>query len=169
MRAIEGLGFLLVVMPGPSLLRLSVRGPRTSLVLGLWSSYMPLGQGLAILGGAWVMTVTSWRVWWLALAAISASVAWWAWRKLPADSQHVHSARHHPTSATEFWRHRLMITLRSTGPWLVSITCATYAGKWLAVVGFLPSIYSAAGISASMSGAMTALVSVSNIGGNVLG
>jgi cyanate permease len=42
-----------------------------------------------------------------------------------------------------------------------------YSGQWLAVVGFLPSIYTAAGVSPALTGLLTATVAAANIVGNV--
>jgi MFS family permease len=42
-----------------------------------------------------------------------------------------------------------------------------YSGQWLAVVGFLPSIYAAAGVSGALLGVLTALAAAVNIAGNM--
>jgi cyanate permease len=42
-----------------------------------------------------------------------------------------------------------------------------YSGQWLAVVGFLPSIYAAAGVSGALLGVLTALAAAVNIVGNM--
>jgi len=41
LRALEGFGFLLVVLPAPGLIRQIVPRERLNLTLGLWSAYMP--------------------------------------------------------------------------------------------------------------------------------
>jgi hypothetical protein len=46
---------------------------------------------------------------------------------------------------------------------------AAYSGQWLAVIGFLPTIYTDAGISGLAVAMLTALVAIINAGGNVLG
>ena len=53
------------------------------------------------------------------------------------------------------------------GPWLVALTFGMYSGQWLAVVGFLPSIYAAAGVSGALLGVLTALAAAVNIVGNM--
>lgn len=51
-RALEGLGFLLSVLPAPALLRQRVTHPQTlSKALGWWGAYMPLGTAIALLAG----------------------------------------------------------------------------------------------------------------------
>ncbi len=43
LRAVEGFGFLLVVLPVPGLMRRLVVPERLSRMLGLWGAYMPFG------------------------------------------------------------------------------------------------------------------------------
>ncbi|MCC6850864.1 MAG: MFS transporter, partial [Rubrivivax sp.] len=83
LRALEGLGFLLVVLAAPALLRRLVAAERLNLIIGLWSAYMPLATTLALLAGPWVMQAAGWRAWWWALAAVSAAMAWWLMRAVP--------------------------------------------------------------------------------------
>jgi cyanate permease len=49
----------------------------------------------------------------------------------------------------------------------VALTFGMYSGQWLAVVGFLPSIYAAAGVSGALLGVLTALAAAVNIAGNM--
>jgi MFS family permease len=58
-------------------------------------------------------------------------------------------------------------TLASRGPWLVALLFAAYSSQWLAVIGFLPTIYTQAGVPAAVTGALTALAAAVNIVGNV--
>ena len=60
LRAVEGLGFLLVAMPAPALLRRLVPAQRLNAVLGVWGSYMPLGMALALLSGPLVLAYSGW-------------------------------------------------------------------------------------------------------------
>jgi MFS family permease len=62
---------------------------------------------------------------------------------------------------------RLTRTLQARAPWLLALAFAMYAGQWLAVVGFLPTIYGQAGTSAAMIGALTATVAAVNMAGNI--
>lgn len=51
-RALEGLGFLLSVLPAPGLLRQCVQHPPTlARALGWWGAYMPVGTAVALLAG----------------------------------------------------------------------------------------------------------------------
>jgi CP family cyanate transporter-like MFS transporter len=62
----------------------------------------------------------------------------------------------------------LQQTLTARGPWLVALAFAMYSSQWLAVVGFLPSVYAQAGVSGGPAGVLTAGVCAANIVGNVV-
>jgi cyanate permease len=50
---------------------------------------------------------------------------------------------------------------------LVAICFAVYSLQWVAVLGFLPSIYAQSGVSQGAAGWMTALVAAANVSGNL--
>ncbi len=170
LRALEGLGFLLVVLPAPSLIRQQVDPARLARFLGLWGAYMPAGAALALLCGPMVMTATGWQHWWGWLGGLSAAMAAAVALNVATDStSQTHSGRgvHMPNLAGSSWKHRLHITLLSPGPWLVAVAFAMYSSQWLAVIGFLPSLYGQSGMDQSVAGALTALVCAVNVIGNV--
>lgn len=173
LRALEGFGFLLVSLPAPSLIRQLVPVSRMSAVLGLWGAYMPFGTAVALLCGPLVIAAVGWQGWWWGLAALSGGMAAWLAAGVPGDRARAQPAQGPgtrqaaPLSGTQVWRQRLRQTLTSRGPWLVALTFAMYSGQWLAVVGFLPSIYAQAGMAGSAVGLLTALAAAVNIVGNV--
>ncbi len=161
LRALEGFGFLLVVVPAPALVRQLVPPGRVSRMLGLWGSYMPLGTAMALLAGPLWIDHWGWRHWWWSAAALSAAMAVVLMLALPAQAK---GATAHAPAAL---RTRLRLTLSRGGPWLLAVTFATYSSQWLAIVGFLPTIYQQAGVEASARGVLTALAAAVNIVGNV--
>jgi len=161
LRAAEGFGFLLVVLPAPGLVRSLVDPRRASTMMGLWGAYMPLATALALLFGPLVIAAIGWRGWWWALAALSAAMAVGLRHAVPADA--VAAA----TASTVPWLARLRRTLSAPGPWLVAVTFAVYSGQWLAVIGFLPSIYVQSGIPGAWAGVLTAAVAAVNMAGNI--
>ena len=160
LRALEGFGFLLVVLPAPGFVRALVAPQRVSTYIGLWGAYMPLATALALLLGPLVIAALGWRLWWWLLAALTLVMAAWLQRAAPAPAAPA------PAAASP-WLQRQRRTLAAPGPWLVATTFAMYSGQWLAVVGFLPTIYHQAGVSLAATGLLTALAAAANIVGNV--
>lgn len=168
LRGIEGFGFLLVTLSGPGLIRHLVAAEKLSLRLGWWGCYMGLGTGSALLAGPWVMAQVGWQGWWILMALLSLLMLLWVWRAVPPDQQ-LHTRQAGPVGgALGRVLARLKLTLSHPGPWLVAMIFASYSGQWLAVIGFLPSIYTEAGVSTAWVGPLTALAAVVNIFGNIL-
>jgi MFS family permease len=164
LRALEGLGFLLVVMPAPALIRRTVDASQLSGRMGWWGTYMPTGSALALLLGPWVIAGLNWSAWWWLLGAVAA-LAWVAvWLCVP-DVQPPAPTRN---AADDAWPKRLALTLQSPGPWLVALTFAVYSSQWLAVVGFLPTVYAELGLTAGMAGVLSACVALANVSGNIM-
>lgn len=161
-RALEGLGFLLSVLPAPGLLRQCVQHPPTlARALGWWGAYMPVGTAVALLAGAPLIGLIGWRGLWLVLVATTlAAAALLTWRVPPRSSAAV------PATATG-WAPRLRRTLSAPAPWWLALAFFCYSGQWLAVIGFLPAIYSQAGVTGALLGGMSALAAGVNMSGNV--
>ncbi|MES2384586.1 MAG: MFS transporter [Pseudomonadota bacterium] len=172
-RALEGLGFLCVVLPAPGLLRQLVPPGQLSRALGGWGAYMPLGAALALLAGPAVMALADaqwgWRLWWWGLSAIAALLALLVFFRVPADvpATGAPADPRQRATASASWRSLLKLTLRSRGAWAVALSFAMYSGQWMAVVGFLPSIYAQAGVAAGATAWLTALAAGVNIIGNL--
>lgn len=189
LRALEGIGFLLVCTPAPALIRQLVAPSRLGGVLGLWSAYMPFATALALLLGPVLILLAGWQVWWWILSALSLAMAVWLWRVVPPDvaltavSEAVPASSLHASipalvarqgqppadgnAGTTTWARRLRQTLSSRGPWLVALTFAVYSAQWVAVIGFLPSIYAQAGFAVGATAWLTALAAGVNIVGNI--
>jgi len=168
LRAFEGLGFLLAVLPVPSLIRQLVSPERLALHLGFWGTYMATGTAIALFGGPLLMGLTGWQGLWGLLAVVSALMALWVWLQVPSERQRLGalSAATNPVP-TESALARLRLTLTSAGPWRIAIVFSMYSSQWLAVIGFLPSVYAQAGLSSQTAGALTALASLVNVTGSI--
>ncbi|MGH8797795.1 MAG: CynX/NimT family MFS transporter [Caldimonas sp.] len=184
LRAIEGLGFLLVVLPAPGLVRRLVVPERLDTMLGVWGAYMPCGAAMALLIGPLLIGTVGWRAWWWALGAATLAMALWLARAVPGESAAMAdgansadavsatataaaTAARAAAPATPAWVSRLHQTLARRGPWLVAMSFAAYSSQWLAVIGFLPTIYLQAGIAGVTTGALTALAAGVNMIGNL--
>jgi len=161
LRGVEGLGFLCAVLPAPALIRRLVPPQRLPSMMGVWGTYMPAGTALALLAGPFVIGLWGWPLWWDGLALVCALMAWALWRVLPGD----------PPAGQDrglaLWP-RLRGTLSHRGPWLVALMFSVYALQWLAVVGFLPSIYVQAGLAGALVGVLSAGAAAVNLVGNLL-
>lgn len=162
-RVLEGVGFLLAVLPAPALLRQHVLEPSVlSRALGWWGAYMPFGTALALLLGVPLLAGIGWRWAWASLAALSLMAAFGLARGIAADGP-----ERHPSGAASALVPKLLRTLSSSGPWLVALAFFLYSGQWMAVVGFLPTIYGQSGFSAGAAGFMSAVAAGINMGGNI--
>ncbi len=163
LRAVEGFGFLLVSLPAPGLIRELVAPQRMSVMLGVWSAYMPFATALALLLGPVFIGAAGWQAWWWGLAALSLLMALCVARSVPPPPQQRSTA----AAALALAPQRLRETLSARGIWPVAMMFALYAGQWLAVIGFLPVIAAQAGWSGAALGGLTALAAGVNIVGNL--
>ncbi len=166
LRALEGFGLLMAALPAPSLIRQLVPLNRLSAMLGLWGAYMPLGSALGLLFGPLVLGAVGWQGWWWGLGGLTAAMALWLAVGVRPDGFRGAALARTPAPSSP-WRQRLGRTLRARGPWLVALSFAVYSSQWLAVIGFLPSIYVQAGVGGVAVGLLTALAAAVNIIGNV--
>jgi MFS family permease len=140
LRALEGLGFLLVAMPAPGLIRRSVKPSELGARMGWWGSYMPIGSAMGLLLGPWVLQATSWQTWWLALGCTSALAAYAVWRMVPADAaataavaatadeDGVRVWRSHCAAPAPGWCHWALWCIRVSG-WALSAFCPRFIRK----------------------------------------
>ncbi len=170
LRAVEGFGFLLVVLPAPGLLRALAAPQAVNRLLGLWGAYMPLATALALLLGPLCIAALGWRAWWWLLAALSVAMTVVLAVALPdgVPAAATQQAAAGTSSVGIAWTQRLRLTLAAPGPWLVALSFAMYSGQWLAVIGFLPVIASQAAVPTTAIAALTALAAAANIVGNVV-
>lgn len=163
MRALEGIGLLLVAMPAPGLIRRHVSVAQLSAIMGWWAAYVPLGSAVSLFLGPWVLAALSWQWWWLLLGAVAMVAALAVWCGVPADQTGAPAQQ--PTDV--HWWPRLVLTVHSSGPWLIGLCFMMYTAQWISIVGFLPTMYTQAGLDGKLAGLMTALVAAVNIAGNV--
>lgn len=168
-RAVEGFGFLAVTLPAPGLIRKLVSEYHLRKLLGYWGAYMPAGTALTLLAGPMWLPEFGWRTWWLLFAVLSWVMAFVLWRVVPADVSTFSGLEPAQASSvkTVAWTQRLRETLSAPGPWWVALCFAMYSGQWLAVVGFLPSIYTQAGLLGATLGSLTAFAAAVNMVGNM--
>ena len=114
-----------------------------------------------------LLALIGWRPVWLSLALLTLLAAIALVTQVSGDSANTTGAR--PLEAARAlspWT-RIQHTLVAPGPWLVALAFFLYSGQWLAVVGFLPTIYNQAGYSGVVVGVLTALAAGINMVGNI--
>ena len=164
-RVIEGMGFILATTSTPALIANETIASDRGKALGLWGMYMPAGTSLmmllaALLAGAW-----DWRQLWQATAFLNlayATVVWLVFRRR-SDS----SFGQWPTKPKPMRFRDRLVTALKPGPLLLAGCFMTYAGNFLALIGFLPLMLTRSGeVSASSAGLLTALIVAVNMIGN---
>lgn len=157
-RAVEGLGFVLITVAGPTVLARQVQAADRSRAMALWSCFMPTGIALAMLTGPWF---GGWRSLWIAAALASGLIAALVLWAVPRDTRSPHEAHGTAPSArlAQVWR----------GPALALATSfLLYSLMFFALFSFLPVLLQQRmQVDASTVGLLAALASAANIAGNL--
>lgn len=159
-RILEGLGFMGVAVSAPALIASAAAAEHRRLALGMWGIYMPLGQFVAIVAGPWVIGAIGWRGLWGVNAAALVVCAVLVLAVVPKTSSGESSSGADPESKpSRVWRNSTAM--------LIALAFGTYSLQYLAVIGFLPTMYAAGGRSDGSAAVLTALVVLGNIVGNI--
>ncbi|MDZ7862928.1 CynX/NimT family MFS transporter [Acidovorax sp.] len=157
-RVVEGLGFVLITVAGPTVLARQVQAADRSRAMALWSCFMPTGIALAMLTGPWF---GGWRSLWMAAALASGLIAALVLWAVPRDTPAHHEAHGTAPSArlAQVWR----------GPALALATSfLLYSLMFFALFSFLPVLLQQRmQVDASTVGLLAALASAANIAGNL--
>jgi MFS family permease len=165
-RALEGLGFVGVVVSAPSLIAQATRRDDRRLALGLWGAYMPGGLGLLLLIAPSLLHPLGWRgFWWIVAGAtlLWALVVGLALRSFaPAAAPAQRDLR--------AWFGDLRQTLARPGLWWLAVCFSVYSLPWMALMAWLPSyLVEQRGLGVTLAAHLTVLVVAVNVPGNILG
>lgn len=153
-RAIEGVGFLLCTVMAPALIKRSCTPDRINVAMAGWGSF----QGMAILIGlaasSWALQAADWRTWWVIMAAAALAPIPAVLAFVPKDPPRGGAKTGHASAAGR----RIITTVASPRPWIAGGLFACYTAQWMAVMGFLPAIYAAAGFQGIWPGLLSAAV-----------
>lgn len=170
-RALESVGFLAATLPAPSLIARLVAHDSLRGWLGIWSAYMPAGMGIALFATPAVMALVGWRGAWLGCAAAAVIAAGFVAVIPPADLAREVSRRRDggalPGGEVARIGRLVFATLRSPGPWLLALCFLFFAGQFITIFSFLPSIYQDAGLTAQAGATLTAIAMIVNMAGNL--
>lgn len=163
-RALEGIGFLLVTVVAPPLIRRITPIERLNTAMGWWSAFQGMAVFVAVLASTLLLSgaeLVSWHAWWLIMAVLSAAMIPLALWRIPSDSGTA-------VRVGEAFR-RIGRTVATGMPWVCAVIFACYTLQWGAIIGFLPTIFGDAGVRGVWVGAATAVVGLVNGVGNVIG
>jgi predicted MFS family arabinose efflux permease len=149
-RAIEGAGYILVVVTGPGLIRRHTPQPRLNAAIGYWGAFTGIATIAGLAGSALILQVASWRLLWWAMTAATMAPLYLVAAVVPDQPRGAGSA----AAAGR----RIGATVRSVKPWIAGLAFACFTIQWMTVVGFLPTIYQQHGVRGIWPGVLTAAV-----------
>ena len=157
LRAVEGIGYLLIVVGGPGALVRQMSGARTSVALALWGVCTPAGLAVAAVAGGLAASRTGWREWFAVMAVMCAGLAGVV-AKLIRGQNAGATAAPRPTA-----RRRGELA----APLLLSCGFGALSLMTVAIVALLPSYLSTQlGLPTAAAGAATAAAAAASIPGN---
>ncbi|MBK3565943.1 CynX/NimT family MFS transporter [Streptomyces sp. MBT62] len=159
-RAMEGAGFILVAVTGPGLIRRTAPPGRFTTAMGFWGAYQGISTSVGLVVGALALQVVSWRVWWWGMAVVALAPLPWVLARVPRDD--AGGARGAAAALARIGR-----TVRAPAPWTTGLVFACYTLPWMAVVGFLPTVYRDGGMTGSWPGVLSAVVGAVNAVGSI--
>ena len=158
-RFIEGVGFILFVVPAPALMSaVAANATDRAKALGLWGAYMPSGGTIALLLAPIFIAASGWRSLWvlLAVAAVLAAIVI------------ALAVRDTPRAKVSSFR-LVTESLTQPGNIALAILFAFYVAQWTSIMVWLPTFLIEHGASTAGASVATALMVLVNVPGNLLG
>lgn len=155
-RLLEGVGYLLVIIAGPTLIAHLASERDRPAALAFWGTFVPVGIGLSTLLGGLLGSGLGWRGWLVAAAVLPLALAVMTWFWLLPSSPRTASA---PLPRT-----------RALGrPALLATAFCVISLLTLSVIVLLPTFLTAArGQDASGAGTLTSVISLISVAGGVI-
>ena len=158
-RIVEGLGFVLITIAGPSVLQRMVAPGGKDLAFAIWSCFMPTGIAIALFSGS---LLDGWRGFWLANAALAALLALLL---LLGVSRGAASAA--PVSWHCMARDAAA-TAKAGAPALIATSFVIYSLQFFALFSFLPVLLiERMGVGMAAAGSLSAVACCVNVAGNL--
>ena len=158
-RVVEGLGFVLVTIAGPSVLQRMVSPGGKDLAFAVWSCFMPAGIAIALFSGS---LLDGWRGFWLGNAALAALLAVLL---LLGVSRGAASAA--PVSWHSMARDAAA-TAKAGAPALIAASFVIYSLQFFALFSFLPVLLiERMGVGMAAAGSLSAVACCVNVAGNL--
>jgi predicted MFS family arabinose efflux permease len=155
-RGLAGIGYLLVVVAGPSLMAALAEPRHQPMALSLWGTFVPVGIALAGLATASFVDEAGWRMIFAVNVVLLAAALIAALLAVPQTEV----ARHHGEPAPPG-------TLRASLPLAAAFFC--FALLFLALAGLLPAwLVEQRGLAAADAGRIVAVATACGIAGSLL-
>lgn len=143
-RGIEGIGFILITVAAPALVRKLAPPRQVNAAMGWWGAF----QGIALFLGVGISAVLlnatdiSWHIWWIMMGVATLAFVPVIVTKIPAEAP----------GAVDMKRITRLITttVKTPLPWALGIMFATYTLQWGAILSFLPTIFGAVDLTSSI-------------------
>lgn len=159
-RALEGVGFLGLVVAGSTLLRSFSSKRHQSIIFACWSAYIPVGAAAMMLVGPYLMQ-GNWRFLWIANGAIAGMHAALFMLIRPRDVGRV-------PVAIRTGRQDVLDILRSKSVMLMALSMVLYAIQYFALATFLPVfLVDRMGFILKEAGTISAVAILANAIGNI--
>ncbi len=173
-RFLEGLGFMLVAVACPALVTEVSSPQHRRFALALWSSYMPLGAGLAMAASPLLLPALGWRGLWLVTSAglLVSAASLWAQRHHFAQHpsqrrvQQPGKAGADPVAFFAPVREALAQPL----PWILALAFGMWAIQHFALIIWMPTyLREVRDVGAAPAAWLTAVMLIACVPGNLLG
>ena len=158
-RAIEGVGFILITVAAPSMVRVLAPRDKVNAAMGWWGAF----QGIALFLGVGISAVllnatdVSWNIWWFIMGAATLGFMPVVVARVPADPPGVvHLKRIGGIIAS---------SIRTPLPWALGLIFASYTLQWGAILSFLPTIFAEADITTGLDVAIVVGLATAVVGG----
>ena len=153
-RMFEGLGFLMVGIGAPTLLRAVTATKDRDVVFGCWTLYYSTGTVIIMLAGPWLAEF-GWQSLWLGTGLVAFGYAIVVWTVAP-DTPDLDAPRARMFADVGH-------VIRSPGPILLALTFGFYTLQYNALSGLMPTLLvERLGLSITQAGFITAITIVAN-------
>ena len=159
MRAIEGVGFILMTVVAPAMVRVLAPPEKVNSAMGWWGAF----QGIALFLGVGISAVllnatdVSWNIWWLIMGVATLGFMPVVWSAVPKDAPGVVQLKR----ITQI----IGTSIKTPLPWVLGLIFASYTLQWGAILSFLPTIFATADISSGLDVAIVLGVATAVVGG----
>ncbi len=164
-RVLEGAGFLAMAVAGPGLVSAAAAPADRRFAIGVWATFMPAGAGLAMLLSPPLLDAVGWRgLWALVATALALAALATALQRRHYGAAAAAAATIGPALAPA------MALLRQPLAWLLALAFGCWAIQHFSLIVWLPTfLKEQRGMSAGPVAALTALMLLVNVPGNLIG